>query len=496
MANRNYTSGIGKSLLEIANIAKETSRGKLDKKPHFVPIDFSAIEVSLGHLLDQATLNSFYKALLSNVKALGYTTLSVTALNSMKIPDLRATLSRAPIAIEYNRKLVGVLFNSYTSVGQNLFTPILNKTLAEFSPSGGFDIGHLVSNSLLAKSPLQLKLEEIKGLLDVYAESKNRVKIDKYVANKIALYYLALYKTNPDLVEEELRKKYGVTDIEPSVDKLVAVINQKLKRGTFQNLKATNQAAFDMIYNKLDSAYNTLLEKSRYGKTLIETNIVKVVSPTLAKLRANIVIIQDREENQKIYGSRIEGAIDRFVKSDVINTILRSERFSPSFDDSIQEIVADAILDKPQKTKKSSKNIKIDASLTSTKNITKGKKVSVSKTNTKLPVLRTPSGQFTSITRLQSLITGLLEETVIKNMKRPNLEYQTGRFSKSVQLKSITQRQNSIQLFLTYMKYPYQTFEPGFAQGHRGYDPRRLIDQSVREIATKLVRARLQTVFV
>ena len=90
----------------------------------------------------------------------------------------------------------------------------------------------------------------------------------------------------------------------------------------------------------------------------------------------------------------------------------------------------------------------------------------------------------------------MLTETVIKNMERPNLHNQTGRFARSVELVKISQRGQSIQAFLTYMKYPYQTFEPGFKQGHKGYDPRRLIDQSVREIATKLVKARLQTVFV
>lgn len=496
MANRNYRSGIGKLLLEVTNVAKETSRGKLDKKPHFVPLDFSSVDLTLGHLIDANKLEKFYTTLLNNINAAGFNTISVTALNGSKIQDIRSKLARGPLAIEYNRKVIGILFSSYSSVGQNLFTPILNKSLAEFSPSNGFDIGHLVSDSLLAKSPLQLKLEEVKGLLDVYAESRNRVKVDKYVANKLALYYLTMYKTNPELVEAELRKKYGYTDIDLSVDKLVVVIGQKLKQGTFQNLKATNQAAFNMVQTKLDEAYNTLMDKSRYGKTIVKADLVKVISPTLAKLRANIVIIQDREENQKVYGARIEAAIDRHVKSDVINTILRSERFSPSFDEGIIEVIRDTVLGKKPKKSQSNKSIKIDASLSQETNITKGKPVRVNKTGTKLPTLRTPTGQFTSITRLENLINSLLTETITKNMQRPNLINQTGRFAKSVQVKSLSQKASSIQIFLTYMKYPYQTFEPGYAQGFRGYDPKRLIDQSVREIATKLVKARLQTVFV
>ena len=39
----------------------------------------------------------------------------------------------------------------------------------------------------------------------------------------------------------------------------------------------------------------------------------------------------------------------------------------------------------------------------------------------------------------------------------------------------------------TYMKYPYQTFEPGFAQGSIKRDPRRIIGESVREIAQSIM---------
>lgn len=501
MANKNYTSGIGKRLLEIADAAKELSRNKLDKKPHFVPLDFSIVELTLGHLISAQDLQKFYEYLLKNIKSAGYTTLSMTALNASNLTEIKKLLARGPIVIEYNRQIVGALFSSFKSVGQNLFTPILNKALGEFSPSGGFDIGHLVSDSLLAKSPLQLKLDEINGLLNVYEESKNRVKVDKYVANKLAVYYLTMYKTeaNKVAVEAELRKKYGVTDIEKvinSTDALVSVINQKLKVGTFNNLKASNQAAFNMVQSKFNQAYDQLLERSRYGNTIIQTDLIKLISPTLSKLRANIVIIQDREENQKTYGSRIEAAIDREVRTQVIGTLLRSERFSPSFDEGVADLIREQLVTGSAKTKKSSKQVKLDVSLKPEKNVTRGKSTKVKAKPASLPRLRTPRGHFTSLTNLTTLIQSLLYETISKNMQRPNLRFQTGRFAKSVELKSLSQRNNTIQAFLTYMKYPYQTFEPGFAQGHKGYDPRRLIDQSVREIATKLVKARLQTIIV
>jgi len=36
------------------------------------------------------------------------------------------------------------------------------------------------------------------------------------------------------------------------------------------------------------------------------------------------------------------------------------------------------------------------------------------------------------------------------------------------------------------MKMPYQTFEPGFAQGSTHRDPRKLIGGTIREVAQRL----------
>jgi len=43
------------------------------------------------------------------------------------------------------------------------------------------------------------------------------------------------------------------------------------------------------------------------------------------------------------------------------------------------------------------------------------------------------------------------------------------------------------------MKMPYQTFEPGYAQGSTYRDPRKIIGESIREIAQKLTGNRFIT---
>jgi len=95
---------------------------------------------------------------------------------------------------------------------------------------------------------------------------------------------------------------------------------------------------------------------------------------------------------------------------------------------------------------------------------------------------------------LATIINNKLPDTVAKNMIFPRLQYRTGRFANSVRVTDIqTTKQGYPSIGFTYQKFPYQTFEPGFAQGDSDRDPRKLIDASIREIATKLVVGRLYT---
>lgn len=267
-------------------------------------------------------------------------------------------------------------------------------------------------------------------------------------------------------------------------------------------LELIRQVSDDKAYSKLNLKFNA-------GTANIKT----IVKNVILSLKSSGVEVgpQNSALNRSIGGeieSMIRSHLPRFYKA-IESAIayrvstgeldLAKQQGSDSLDDLIHKKFRTELV------KGKSKNI----SITSKTNI-KAQEISnikvtaptiknsgsrTTKKDTK-PRLRTTTGRFTSLVNIEKLIKASLQETVIKNMQRPNLRNQTGRFAKSVELVKVSQRGKAIQAFLTYMKYPYQTFEPGFKQGHKGYDPRRLIDQSVREIATKLVKARLQTVFV
>lgn len=169
-------------------------------------------------------------------------------------------------------------------------------------------------------------------------------------------------------------------------------------------------------------------------------------------------------------------------------------RGSPSFIEDLENLIADTI-DPKRKAKKTRRG-----------GSTKGRMQAGQKKKTTRKKLKTPVNpgkraerknvkeQNISPISLLTIINNKLPDTVAKNMVFPRLQYQTGRFANSVRAVDVqTTKQGFPSIGFTYQKFPYQTFEPGFAQGNSDRDPRKLIDASIREIATKLVVGRLYT---
>lgn len=107
-----------------------------------------------------------------------------------------------------------------------------------------------------------------------------------------------------------------------------------------------------------------------------------------------------------------------------------------------------------------------------------------------------------SLVELQLLINNLLPDVISANMgdgdSKRILNYRTGRFAASASVERMSQsRAGMITAFYTYMKYPYQTFEPGYRQGSpKTRDPKLLISQSIKEIAATRVANRMRAVLV
>jgi len=88
---------------------------------------------------------------------------------------------------------------------------------------------------------------------------------------------------------------------------------------------------------------------------------------------------------------------------------------------------------------------------------------------------------------IELLNVGLSEE-ILKRMHPPALRNRTGRFRNSARVtKAIVGKRGGVEIEYTYMRNPYETFEPGGRQGSTYRDPRKIIGESVREIARDIM---------
>jgi hypothetical protein len=102
--------------------------------------------------------------------------------------------------------------------------------------------------------------------------------------------------------------------------------------------------------------------------------------------------------------------------------------------------------------------------------------------------------EVTNYIGIRNLINASLPDVVRANMGSPALNNRTGRFANSVKVESIApSRGRLISIFYSYMNNPYQTFEPGFAQGSSDRDPRNVIRKSIREIASGLMEEKFRS---
>ncbi len=82
-----------------------------------------------------------------------------------------------------------------------------------------------------------------------------------------------------------------------------------------------------------------------------------------------------------------------------------------------------------------------------------------------------------------------LPEEVRRNMGRPALRYQTGRFARSTMIESITPAAKTLLVKYTYRLNPYETFEnTGRKQWPSGYNPKPLISKSIRNLALSMFK--------
>lgn len=99
--------------------------------------------------------------------------------------------------------------------------------------------------------------------------------------------------------------------------------------------------------------------------------------------------------------------------------------------------------------------------------------------------------------RLLAMLNARLPEVVASKMNPPALQYRSGRFANSVRATDIVQtRKGFPSIGYTYQRDPYEVFEMGGGNpkwSTPDRDPRKIIDQSIREIAVEFAMGRFYT---
>ena len=92
---------------------------------------------------------------------------------------------------------------------------------------------------------------------------------------------------------------------------------------------------------------------------------------------------------------------------------------------------------------------------------------------------------------LKNLINSILPQAVAMKMQPPALRYRTGRFANSARVTQVLQGpRGGLQADYTYMRTPYETFEPGNKMGSTQRDPRKIIGQTIREVVAQAMQSK------
>lgn len=344
---------------------------------------------------------------------------------------------------------------SNTNVAAYLYGKIDNKLFPTIEENIRILISNLVrSNSLQSPIPLDLK--------NIDLSSKIRSMLDS--PEKIKSLYGELQREgmiidDGSYLNEHIR----------NLSKISLQFNRYVLRKGLAEFKLTlniDTGNTDNIENSIDKALGPLT-----NKPIIQKQIALLVNDNIKAIIDSFKAWSSKNNIMELSGSAIP---NKMLEQHFYN-LLAGER--------------DKILQANTTVTKSKSSKKIKA---------KHKPIESQPYRTKeqpFLITRNKRGQFYSNTNLVNIINLLLTDTVRKNMGTPRLNWRTGRFARSATvLETKFSKDGYLNLYYTYMTYPYQTFEPGFAQGSNTRDPRVVIGESIKEIASTIVLNKLRVI--
>lgn len=421
---------------------KGTARAALNKFPHFLALDEELLYKMLRSSFPSD--EEYIKVLSLLLEHINYVTNGRTIksvgsdlyYNGQLLTATDVYTQKAgvvPAVIKRNGKVLGVLDSSFENIRDSIFTNFLNSSKIKklLLDNKKFDVGHT----------------------EVYTEYS--ASSEGRAAQSVAGY---------------------------QVNSVIDSLGRSIASNRYSEDKTSTLTE---ILNQVMNVRDSFEVHAEYGRTL-EANFSKDFREGLISINANIVLIQDRDQNRSWSQDEKD-----FIKE--VREILHTLHFSKNALEEIQDQVIKGLSGKKIQSSKSS------AVISETIGAISG---SIKQDKIKLPVLRTKKGTFTSLTSIKNMINMQLMEQVAKNMGKGNaksiLNFRTGRFAASAHVEQLVRNKDqSITAFYTYLKYPYATFQPGGRQGYpESRDPRLLISKSIRQLAAEQMSERMKTICV
>ena len=310
-------------------------------------------------------------------------------------------------------------------------------------------------------------------------------------------------ETGEALQKAGIKTVADIRKVKKKIQKLMLGFELMQKVPYVQGMKASRTPFKDLIqeYNKLQ----------KMGELDVQTLKDKIIDTAKGKVRLEL-----RAES-KAYNQRFKPVYEKLMQrsaqqitqgketaalKNYLNKIkIGDVKGSPAIEDKIVKDITDiargkkvkASKTKTTKTKKVKTNVK--GKKLSKANLTKLGKASTKGKAILAKGIRAGGGkkgktgrQQLDLAKIQIAINQKLPAEVRRNMGRPALINQTGRFSNSVRLTGLRQAPNSVVADYTYQLNPYETFENnGVRQWPTGYNPKPLISKSIRNLAAAFI---------
>lgn len=406
------------------------------------------------------------------------------------------------------RKLANVRFHAFVVTRRAIRRGIKDRLEKNFSGISKKEVAAILKDV----DPAVKKLIRQTGkAVSAIAARDSGVTIRKFTVSRIEATFDASGKDRFTQIRGTYDSNYGDTAF---------ALNLSIKRVLNKTANLKSKSLWNLEHNHLKGIVESQV-RDAIDNSLLDEEVMtkKHLTAWLKSNQINLDVIRDTRTNTMevflgsqranakeggISGARkqkLQKALLRAIKKLDSNTPIAELPGSDSFVEILEKKVVTKTLDpfRGKKNVKVSKAPKIKHSKKKQSNkITPAVKAAASKRKRKsiqaTAAKKAPAAQ---PLQLLAMINAKLPATVLKNMNAPALVNRTGTFAESVRLTDISKTPKGFPSFgYTYDKEPYGVFEmgmgaPPWATPER--DPRRIIDQSIREIATQAAIGRFFT---